>query len=153
MRPSRKALVLIIIIGIGLLGYSQYVATYLIDVKVTKSEFIEENEEGSTYNLQLEFDNPSFLMLNAGETDFKILLADKKIANGVLEPFVLPSMGKVVVEGQYMTVDKSDLREDEQFSFVTVSGVTKYDVLFTTIEVPFIYFPSEEQSREFIQQN
>jgi len=43
--------------------------------------------------------------------------------------------------------------EDKEISMVTISGVTKYDVFFTSIDVPFIYFPPEEQAREFIQQN
>jgi hypothetical protein len=42
---------------------------------------------------------------------------------------------------------------DEQSPKVKISGVTKYDIFFTSIDVPFIYFPSEEQARGFIHQN
>jgi len=36
---------------------------------------------------------------------------------------------------------------------VKISGVTKYDLLVTSIDVPFVYYPTEEQAREFIHQN
>ena len=34
---------------------------------------------------------------------------------------------------------------------VKISGITKYDLLVTTIEVPFDYYPTDEQTRKFIQ--
>ena len=77
-----------IIAGIGIFAYSQYAAAYLIDVKVTESNLLNEAEAGSTYNVQLEFNNPSLLLLNAGETDFEISVDEEKIADGVLAPFI-----------------------------------------------------------------
>ena len=35
--------------------------------------------------------------------------------------------------------------------FVKISGITKYDLLITTIEVPFDYYPTDEQTRKFIE--
>ena len=153
MKRSSKTLVLILILGASLFGYSQYASASQIEVIITESELLEENDKGSTYNVQLEFINPSLLVLNAGETDFEISIEDKKIADGVLEPFILPAMSKVVVEGKYQTDNKPESIENEQIPEVKISGVTKYDVLFTSIDVPFIYFPTEEQAREFIDQN
>ena len=153
MKRSSKTLVVILILGIGLFGYSQYASASQIGVIITESELLEENDKGTTHNVRLEFSNPSLLVLNAGETDFEIFIENKKIADGVLEPFILPAMSKVIVEGKYQSSKKSDSAENEQIPQVKISGVTKYDVLFTSIDVPFIYFPTEEQAREFIHQN
>jgi len=153
MKSSKKALMIFLIIGVASFGYIQYASATQIGVIVTESHLLEKNDSGSTYNVQLEFDNPSLLVLNAGTTDFIISVQGQKVADGVLEPFVLPAMGKVTVEGTYQTNQKSESLEDEEISMVTISGVTKYDVFFTSIDVPFIYFPPEEQAREFIQQN
>ena len=152
MRRSRKVLVLVLV-GIGLFGYTQYAAATQIGVIVTDSKLINEDENGSTYNVQLEFDNPSFLMLTAGETDFEISVDNKKVADGVLEPFELPAMSKVVVDGSYQTESKSSQVENEDTGSVVITGITKYDVFFTSINVPFIYFPPENQAREFIHQD
>ena len=152
MRRSRKVLVLVLV-GIGLFGYVQYAAATQIGVVVPESELVTEDENGSTYNVQLEFDNPSFLMLTAGETDFEISIDNKKVADGVLEPFELPAMSKVVVDGSYQTDKKSNQAENEEGGIVVISGITKYDVFFTSINVPFIYLPPENQAREFIHQN
>jgi len=150
MKTSKKVLI-ILIIGASLFGYSQYAFATQIGVTITQSELLEENGDITTYNLELEFDNPSLLMLNAGETEFTILVEDKKVGDGILKPFVLPAMSKVIVEGTYQA--KNNVYNSEELPHVQISGITKYDILFTSIDVPFIYFPPEEQAREFIQQN
>jgi len=151
MSARKKTILIVFLIGIGVFGYSQYASASQIGVTVTQSEFLEKNDIGSFYNVQLEFTNPSLLILNAGETDFTILFDDTKVADGVLEPFVLPSMSKVNVKGSYFEEDKSKIQEGKSPE-VSISGVTKYDVFFTSIDVPFIYIPTEDQAREFIHQ-
>ena len=152
MRKGKKGLIVFLILGIGLFGYSQYASATQIGVIITESELLSENENGATYNVELEFNHPSLLMLNAGKTDFIISVEDEKVADGVLEPFVLPALSKVVVEGTYQT-NKSPENNNDKISPVTISGITKYDLFFTSLDVPFIYFPPEEQAREFIHQN
>ncbi len=152
MRKGKKGLIVFLILGIGLFGYSQYASATQIEVIITESELLTENENGATYNVELEFNNPSLLMLNAGKTNFIISVEDEKVADGVLEPFVLPALSKVVVEGTYQT-NKSQENNNDEISPVTISGTTKYDLFFTSLDVPFIYFPPEEQAREFIHQN
>lgn len=152
MRASKKAILVMLFLGIGLFGYSQYIAASNISVIVLENKFLEKNDSISTYNVELEFDNPSFLVLNAGETDFTITVKDKKIADGVLEPFLLSSMSKATVNGIYQKDEQSKM-EEYQSSTVKISGITKYDVFFTSLEIPFIYFPSDDQAREFINQN
>lgn len=151
MRTSKKASIVILFLGIGIFGYSQYVSASNIGVIVTENEFLEKNNDVSVYNVQLEFENPSLLVLNAGETDFTITVEDTKIADGVLEPFVLSSMSKATVNGVYQKEEPTNI--ESQSPTVKISGITKYDVFFTSLEIPFIYFPSDDQAREFIHQN
>ena len=150
MRNSKKAFLVLVFLGVGIFSYSQYIAASNIGVNVTQNEFLEKKDNISVYNVQLEFENPSLLVLNAGETDFEITVEDKKIADGILEPFVLSSMSKATVNGVYL---KEDQNMKEQSSDVRISGITKYDVFFTSLEIPFIYFPTDDQAREFIHQN
>jgi len=152
MRTSKKVILFILFFGIGVFGYSQYIAASNIGVIVTENEFLEKTDTVSTYNVQLEFENPSLLILNAGETDFTITVEGTKIADGVLEPFILSSMSKATVNGIYQKEDPSKI-EENQSPTVKISGITKYDVFFTSLEIPFIYFPSDDQAREFIHQN
>ena len=150
MRTRKKAIIIFVIVA-SIFGYSQYALASQIGVIVAKSELLEQNDNESTYNLQLEFNNPSLLVLNAGKTDFVISVEDEKIGDGVLEPFVLPAISKTMVDGVF----KSDRKysDSENTPLVKISGVTKYDVFFTTLDVPFVYYPTEDQAREFIQQN
>ena len=151
MNGRKKTLLIVFFIGIGAFGYSQYASATQIGVTVTQNELLEKTDSGSVYNVQLEFTNPSLLVLNAGETDFSIIVEDTKVADGVLEPFILPSMSKVNVKGTY--VEENNLESTQESSHVSINGVTKYDVFFTSIDVPFVYIPSEDQAREFIHQN
>ncbi|MEX0656749.1 MAG: hypothetical protein WD154_04310 [Nitrosopumilaceae archaeon] len=150
MRARKKAII-IFVIAASIFGYSQYASASQIGVIIAKSELLEQNDNESTYNIQLEFNNPSLLVLNAGKTDFVISVEDEKIGDGVLEPFVLPAMSKTMVDGVF----KSDRKysDSENTPVVKISGVTKYDVFFTSLDVPFVYYPTEDQAREFIQQN
>ena len=152
MRVSKKIGIIILFLGIGIFGYSQYISASNIGVIVTQNEFLEKKDTVSVYNVQLEFENPSLLVLNAGETDFTITVEDTKIADGVLEPFILSYMSKASVNGIYLKEDLIEV-EENQSPTVKISGITKYDVFFTTLEIPFIYFPSDDQAREFIHQN
>jgi len=148
---TRKKAIIIFVIVASIFGYSQYALASQIGVIVAKSELLEQNDNESTYNVQLEFNNPSLLVLNAGKTDFVISVEDEKIGDGVLEPFVLSAISKTMVDGVF----KSDRKysDSENTPLVKISGVTKYDVFFTTLDVPFVYYPTEDQAREFIQQN
>ena len=150
MKNSRKVLIIVLIIGIVVFGYSQYEMASQIKVVIIESDLIEENDQISSYNVKLEFENPSLLILTAGETDFFVIADDKTVGEGKLEPFTLPALSNKSVRGTFQT--DSNL-ESENLPIVKISGTTKYDVLFSTIDVPFVYYPTEEQAREFIHQN
>ena len=150
MKSSKKAAIVALVVGLSLFGYSQYASASQIGVIITESQLLEESTKGSTYNLQLEFDNPSLLVLTAGETEFTVTADDQRIGDGTLESFVLPAMDKATVQGTFV-VDTE--RESDDVPEVRISGITKYDVLFTSIDVPFVYYPTEDQARAFIHQN
>ena len=149
MGSRKKIIVILSIITIGIFGYSQYASASQIGVIISQSDLIEENETESKYNIELKFQNPSLLVLTAGETDFFVMANDEMIGKGKLEPFVLPSLGSSIAKGTFTT--NSDY--DSETPIVKITGVTKYDVLVTSIDVPFVYYPTEEQAREFIHQN
>ena len=90
------------------------------------------------------------MVLTAGETEFTVTADDQRIGDGTLESFVLPAMDKATVQGTFV-VDTE--RDSDDVPEVRISGITKYDVLFTSIDVPFVYYPTEDQARAFIHQN
>ena len=151
MKSSKKIGIIVLVLGIGVFGYSQYASASQIGVIITNSEILEENEKGTVYNVQLEFDNPSLLLLTAGETDFFVSVDDNTVGNGKLQPFVLPALSKTIVEGKFVSDHQTD--PSDEFPVVKISGVTKYDVIFSSIDVPFVYYPTEDQAREFIHQD
>jgi len=89
------------------------------------------------------------LILTAGDTEFFIIANNEMVGTGQLEPFTLQPLGSSYVKGTFHT----DSNIDGESQSVKISGVTKYDVFFTSIDVPFVYYPTEEQAREFIHQN
>ncbi|MDH3278128.1 MAG: hypothetical protein OEM21_08515, partial [Nitrosopumilus sp.] len=77
MNNSKKWMIIALVIGIGIFGYSQYASASQIGVMITESDLIEKTDQGSSYNVKVEFENPSLLMLTTGETDF-FVMADGK---------------------------------------------------------------------------
>lgn len=149
MKSSKKAgIVILVLLGMSIFGYSQYASASQIGVSINQSELLNENEKGSNYNIELEFKNPSLLILTAGETEFFVISNDEIIGKGNLESFTLQPLDSSFVKGTFHT----DTNSDEAHS-VKISGVTKYDLLITSLDVPFVYYPTEEQAREFIHQN
>lgn len=137
------------ILGTSIFGYSQYASASQIGVSISQSELVNEDEKGSNYNVELKFDNPSLLLLTAGETEFFVISNDEIIGKGNLESFTLQPLESSYVKGTFHT----DANTDDKSNSVRISGVTKYDMLITSIDVPFVYYPTEEQAREFIHQN
>jgi hypothetical protein len=149
MKSSKKAgIAVLVLLGMSIFGYSQYASVSQIGVSINQSELLNENEKGSNYNIELEFKNPSLLILTAGETEFFIISNDEIIGKGNLESFTLQPLDSSFVKGTFHT----DVNSDETHS-VKISGVTKYNLLITSLDVPFVYYPTEEQAREFIHQN
>ena len=149
MKSSKKGgLVVLFVIGVSIFGYSQYASASQIEVNIIQSELLDEDENGSNYNIELRFENPSLLILTAGETEFFVIENEEMIGKGKLEPFTLQPLDSSYVKGIFNT--DSDGNKESQS--VKITGVTKYDVFLTSIDVPFVYYPTDEQAREFIHQ-
>ena len=150
MKSSKKfGLIVLFVLGMSIFGYSQYASVSQIEVSITQSELLNENEKGSNYNIEVQFENPSLLILTAGETEFFIIANNEMVGEGQLEPFILQPLDNSYVKGTFYT----NSNVDEESQSIKISGVTKYDIFFTSIDVPFVYYPTEEQAREFIHQN
>jgi len=150
MKSSKKwGLIVLFVLGMSIFGYSQYASASQIGVSISQSELLNETEKGSNYNIELQFENPSLLILTAGDTEFFIIADNEMVGKGQLEPFTLQPLGSSYVKGTFHT----ESNVDEESQSVKISGVTKYDILFTSIDVPFVYYPTEEQARQFIHQN
>ncbi|MGH1567960.1 MAG: hypothetical protein ACRBBZ_01960 [Nitrosopumilus sp.] len=148
MKSSRKAgIIVLFVLGMSIFGYSQYASASQIGVSISQSELLNENENGSNYNIELQFENPSLLILTAGSTEFFVISNDEIVGKGNLESFTLQPLDSSYVKGTFHT----DVNSDDESQSVKISGVIKYDLIVTSIDVPFVYYPTEEQTREFIQ--
>ena len=88
------------------------------------------------------------LILTAGETEFFVISNDEIIGKGQLESFTLQPLDSSYVKGTFHTDS-----DNEESQSVKISGETKYDLYFTTIDVPFVYYPTEDEARKFIHQD
>ncbi|MBI1663792.1 MAG: hypothetical protein IS860_09970 [Nitrosopumilus sp.] len=148
MNSSKKGgLIVLFILGMSIFGYSQYASASQIGVSITQSELLNEDEKGANYNIELQFENPSLLILTSGTTEFFVIADDQMVGKGQLEPFTIQPLDSSYVKGTFHTYSN-----DRESKSVKITGVTKYDIFFTSIEIPFVYYPTEEQAREFIHQ-
>lgn len=131
----------------SIFGYSQYASASQIEISMTQSELLIEDEKGAKYNIELEFVNPTLLLLTAGETEFFVIINDEMVGKGQLESFTLQPLESSNVKGTFHT----DSNNDESKS-VKITGIMKYNIILTTIDVPFVFYPTDEQAREFIHQ-
>jgi len=147
MKSSKSGLIILFVLGMSIFGYSQYASASQIEISMTQSELLIEDEKGAKYNIELEFVNPSLLLLTAGETEFFVIINDEMVGKGQLESFTLQPLESSNVKGIFHT----DSNNDESKS-VKITGIMKYDIVLTTIDVPFVFYPTDEQAREFIHQ-
>ena len=147
MKSSKSGLIILFVLGMSIFGYSQYASASQIEISMTQSELLIEDEKGAKYNIELEFVNPSLLLLTAGETEFFVIINDEMVGKGQLESFTLQPLESSYVKGIFHT----DSNNDESKS-VKITGIMKYNIILTTIDVPFVFYPTDEQAREFIHQ-
>ncbi|MEX0861939.1 hypothetical protein [Nitrosopumilus sp.] len=150
MKTAKKGgIIILLLLCMSIFGYSQYASASQIGISISQSELLNENESGSNYNVELQFENPSLLLLTAGETEFFVIANDEIIGKGKLEPFTLHPLDSSYVKGTFHT----DSDTNEESVSVRITGVTKYDMFVTSLDVPFVFYPTEEQAREFIHQD
>jgi hypothetical protein len=150
MKSSKKGgLIVIFISSMGIFGYSQYTSVLQIEVSITHDELLNEIEKGSNYDIELQFENSSLLTLTSGETEFFVIVNDEIVGRGNLDPFTLQPLDSSYVNGIFYT----DSNTIEELKTVKITGIIKYDLIITSIDIPFVYYPTEEQASEFIHQN
>lgn len=153
METSRKlGIIALVAIGVTIFGYAQYASASHITVNMVDNELLNTNERGSEYSIELEFENPSLLILTAGETEFEIKTDGETVGQGILEPFTLTPLNEVQVSGTYYT-ENTNTSDNEASNNVKITGETQYDMLFVSIGIPFEYQPTDEQARDFIHQS
>ena len=141
---KKKSTIILFLLLLSIFGYSQFQSASQISVSISENAIINEND--SEYEIELEFTNPSLLILPAGKSEFFIFYDNEIVGKGDLESFTLYPISSISVKGTFTT----DTNSDESKS-VKISGIIKYDLLVTTIEIPFDYYPTKEQTRKFIQ--
>ena len=145
---KKKSTIILFLLLVSILGYSQYESVSKISISISENAITNEDKNNSNYKIELEFWNPSLLILAAGETEFFIFYDNEIIGKGNLESFTLYPISSIHVKGTFTTDQKS-----EESKSVKISAITKYDLLGISIEIPFDYYPTDEQTRKFIQQN
>lgn len=145
---KKKSTIILFLLLASILGYSQYQSVSEISVNISENTIINEDKNNLNYKIELEFENPSLLTLPVGETKFFIFYDNKITGKGNLESFTLYPISSSYSSAIFVT----DQKLDEPKS-VKISAITKYDLLNMSIEIPFDYYPTDGQTRKFIQQN
>lgn len=132
---------MVLALGLAGVGYWQYAMATQLSVSVAGTE-----KRDSDYGLQLRLENPSLLYLSAGKTEFVVLADGRPVGSGTLSPFVLPGLESTVVDGTF----RADGDAEAAGSEIKISGTTRYDLMFTSVEVPFVLYPTADQASAFI---
>jgi len=151
-KRSKVAIVTCIVVAIGVFGYIEYVSATNLNVSILESKVVQRNENNTLYNMRLQFKNPSLLPLNIGKTDFIISVNGENLGTGTLQPFVVPFIGKTVSQTPFIAdnviLHKYD--KNDNVPNVKLTGTSSYDVLLVSVNVPFTYYPTQDEAREFI---
>jgi hypothetical protein len=151
MQRNLKIAVVCIITAVGIFGFVQYQSASHLHVSIVQSKVVERTSQGTLYNLQLEFNNPSLLLLNIGKTDFVVSANGEDLGTGVLQPSVIPAMGKTVSQTPFLADNAVlDKYNDQNIPSLKLIGTSKYDLMFTSVNIPFTYYPTQQEAREFI---
>lgn len=152
MNRGPKVAIVCIIAAVAIFGYIQFASATHLHVSIVQSKVVQKTDDGTLYDMQLEFNNPSLLVLNLGKTDFIVTIDGQSLGTGTLQPSVIPAMGKTVSQTPFLAdnvvlakYDKSD-----NIPNVKLIGTSSYNLLFTSVNIPFVYYPTQEESREFI---
>ena len=149
---TRLGIVALAVIGVAIFGYSQYASASHISISVIDNELLDTDEHGtSDYYIALEFNNPSVLILNAGQTEFEIQSDGQTVGEGVLDSFTLTPLSSTNVTGIYQT--HSNANDNQNEPTIRITGETEYDMMVASVSIPFEYYPTGEQASGFIHQS
>ncbi len=147
MVSRRHGAAVICMLGVAIFGYTQYMLVSQVEADIIQSDRLDDGGTGSEYDIKLMFNNPSLLILTAGQTEFLVIGDDGMLGKGSLEAFTINPLDDAVVSGTY----RADSGDDGAES-VWITGVTRYDILVASVDVPFTYHPTDTQVMEFIRQ-
>lgn len=102
--------------------------------------------------MTLQFQNPSLLPINVGQTDFVISINGENLGTGTLQALVIPPIGKIASQAPF-TADNTILHKYDKSDSVPnikLTGTSKYGISIISVNVPFTYYPTEQEAREFI---
>ena len=154
MERRSKAIIIAvcIIAALGIFAYSQYMSATHLSISILESKIIQRNDNNSLYNMTLQFQNPSLLPINVGQTDFVISVNGENLGTGTLQALVIPPIGKIASQAPF-TADNTILHKydkSDNVPNVKLSGTSKYGISIISVNVPFTYYPTEQEAREFI---
>ena len=154
MERRSKAIIIAacVVVTIGIFAYSQYLSATHLSISILQSKVVQRNGDNSLYNMTLQFKNPSLLPISVGQTDFTISINNENLGTGILQPLVIPPMGKVSSQAPF-TADNTILdkyNKNQNVPSVVLTGTSKYEIAIMSVNVPFTYYPTEQEAREFI---
>lgn len=153
-RRSKVIIIAVCVVAaIGIFAYSQYLSATHLSISIVESKIIQRNADNSIYNMTLQFQNPSLLPINVGQTDFSISINNNEnLGTGMLQPLVIPPMGKTASQASF-SADNTILdkyNKSDNVPNVKLIGTSKYGISIISVNVPFSYYPTEQEAREFI---
>jgi LEA14-like dessication related protein len=152
-RRSKAIIIAVCVVAvIGIFAYSQYLSATHLSISILQSKVVQRNGDNSLYNMTLQFKNPSLLPISVGQTDFTISINNENLGTGILQPLIIPPMGKVSSQAPF-TADNTILdkyNKSQNVPSVVLTGTSKYEIAIMSVNVPFTYYPTEQEAREFI---
>lgn len=151
-RSSKVAIVVGIVIAAGIFGYIEYVSATHLSISILQSKVLKRTDTNTLYNMTIQFKNPSLLPITIGKTDFLISINGENLGTGTFEPFTIPPIGKSISLSPFLA-DNTILHKYDKSNNIPnakLTGTSKYDILIISVDVPFTYFPTQDETREFI---
>lgn len=152
-RRSKAVIIAVCVVAaLGIFAYSQYLSATHLSISILESKVIQRNADNSLYNMTLQFQNPSLLPINVGETDFVISINNENLGTGTLQPLLIPPMGKIASQAPFTADNKilDKYNKSDSVPNVKLTGISKYGISVISVNVPFTYYPTEQEAREFI---
>lgn len=152
-RRSKAVIIAVCVVAaLGIFAYSQYLSATHLSISILESKVMQRNADNSLYNMTLQFQNPSLLPINVGETDFVISINNENLGTGTLQPLLIPPMGKIASQAPFTADNKilDKYNKSDSVPNVKLTGTSKYGISVISVNVPFTYYPTEQEAREFI---
>ena len=154
MERRSKAIIIAICVvaAIGIFAYSQYLSATHLSISILQSKVVQRNDNNSLYDMTLQFKNPSLLPISVGQTGFTISINNENLGTGILQPLVIPPMGTVSSQAPFTADNKilDKYNKNQNVPSVVLTGTSKYEIAIMSVNVPFTYYPTEQEAREFI---